>query len=222
MIKERLDLEIVNITENLSFDFIMQLQQKPEPYIYVINIDDITIKEQNIILKFVEEPLKNSYIVLLSESVTQILPTIYNRCQVLNFLPYDKETLLKFTNNELILSIAKTPGQVIEMESVEVTPMWELANKIVTKIGVANVPNVLTISDKISFKSEKDKINLSLFYNVLVYIIKQTIMEDKQNMRLFHLYQSVQDWNRERRAPTIQQKYLFEHYLLRWHYLMRG
>ena len=62
------------------------------PKIYIIDSSTISIKEQNIILKFVEEPLKNSYIIILKNS--KLLPTILNRCQKWKFEAYSKEELL--------------------------------------------------------------------------------------------------------------------------------
>ena len=61
-------------------------------------------------LKFIEEPLKNSYIIILAESTNQLLPTIYNRCQVMTFAPYSIDELRNFTQDELVLSVARTPG----------------------------------------------------------------------------------------------------------------
>jgi DNA polymerase III delta prime subunit len=158
MLSEKLCLQVVDITKNLNFEYIMELQQKPEPYIYVISANELTVKSQNAMLKFIEEPLKNSFIVVLAESQNQLLPTVYNRCQILNFVPYSKDELFNFSTDELVLSIAKTPGQVKSLiDSGDMSGMIELANKMITKIGTANIPNILTISDKIAFKNEKDK-----------------------------------------------------------------
>lgn len=230
LIAEHLKLQSVDITKDLNFEFITNLYQKPEPYLYIIDGSRITIKEQNIILKFVEEPLKNAFIVILAESSNQLLRTVYNRCQVLTFVPYLKETLQQFTSDELVLKIAKTPGQVAELSSNDLTGMIELAEKIVTKIGVANLPNVLTISDKLAYKDEKGKFPVNVFSKVLVYAIKQEIVANsvvdeqtsKLNSKLFNLYKLILEWDRKRRAPTISQKFLFENYLVKFHEAMRG
>ena len=218
---DHLKLTTLDITENLNFEFITGLYQKPEPYLYIIDASKITIKEQNVILKFVEEPLKNSFIVILAEYSNQLLRTVYNRCQVLSFKPYLEETLRNFTNNELVLKIAKTPGQVKELESSDLTGMLELANKIVNKVGVANISNVLTISDKIAFKNEKDKFSLPVFANVLVYSLSEKIKECRE-LKYLDMYKLVGEWNTKRKAPTISQKFLFENYLIKFHECMRG
>ena len=217
MLSEKLCLQVVDITKNLNFEYIMELQQKPEPYIYVISANELTVKSQNAMLKFIEEPLKNSFIVVLAESQNQLLPTVYNRCQILNFVPYSKDELLNFSTDELVLSIAKTPGQVKSLiDSGDMNGMIELANKMITKIGTANIPNILTISDKIAFKNEKDKFDLELFANVFQYCIIKYIRENTVDKRYYEYYRLVSEWNNKRKASTVLQKPLFENYLLKF------
>lgn len=230
LIADHLKLQSVDITKELNFEFITSLYQKPEPYLYIIDGSKITIKEQNVILKFVEEPLKNAFILILAESSNQLLKTVYNRCQVLTFVPYLRETLQQFTSDELVLKIARTPGQVTELSSNDLRGMIELAEKIVTRIGVANLPNVLTISEKLAYKDEKDKFPVNIFSKVLIYAIKQELLgtsvidenTSKLNSKLFNLYKLILEWDRKRRAPTISQKFLFENYLVKFHEVMRG
>lgn len=215
IIADRLNLQVVDITDNLNFDYLLNLQQKPEPFIYLIRAVDTTIKAQNAMLKFVEEPLKNSFIVIIAENSNQLLPTVYNRCQVLNFKPYSKEELKNFTNNDFIIEVAKTPGQVKLLESSNIDDLVVLCNKIVTKIGVANVPNVLTIPNKIAFKQEKDKFDLDILSIILGYSITKYIKENNVDKKYYEFYDLYRNWDRERRATTLNQKVLFENYLLK-------
>jgi hypothetical protein len=218
-IGEKLNLPIIDITNDINFEFIMSLYEKPEPYLYKIQASDITTKEQNALLKFIEEPLKNSFIVIEVESSNQLLPTIYNRCQVLNFVPYNKEILNNFVTNvdnncdkNLVLNIGRTPGQVKSLMNCDLVGMLELSNKIINRIGVANIPNILTISDKIAWKKEKDKFDLNIFSLVLNYAAKEQI---KSGGNYFEIYRILSDWNTKRKAPTIVQKSLFENTLLK-------
>ena len=110
-ISERFNLEIENITENISSELIDNISQRTSPYLYMIEEMKLTLRDENILLKFLEEPLKNAFIVILSESKQSILPTILNRCQVWNFESYDHNYLNSLVNTdcnrELLLSIAK-------------------------------------------------------------------------------------------------------------------
>ena len=220
-IAEKLNLQLVNISENLNFDFIMQLYEKPEPYLYIIEASKISVKEQNIILKFIEEPMKNAFIVLLAETSNQLLPTILNRCQQLSFNPYTTEELKELTHDELILKIARTPGQVNSLLSNNLQDIVTLVDKIINKIGSANLPNVLTIPDKLAFKQEKDKFDIECFSRTLNYMLLEKIKQDN-NPKYLEMYKLVGEWNRKRKAPTIVQNFLFESYLVNMHMLMKG
>ena len=163
LISEHLHLQIVDISEKLTQEMIDEIYMKPEPYIYVISSDKLNIKNQNSILKFLEEPLKNSYIILLVENKNMLLPTIINRCQIWQLEKYTKEqlkTLLGKNQDENILDVVTTPGDIEMMSHVNnnYDEMLLLCEKIVDKIPVASFSNVLSISDKIKF-TEKDKNN---------------------------------------------------------------
>ena len=223
MISEKIGLGVIDISTNCTLDTIMNIQQRPEPFIYTINLNKISIKEQNIILKFIEEPLKNAFIILTSTNENLILPTVFNRCFIIRFLPYTNEELSMFTDNNKILDIAKTPGQIQELLNCDIDGMLELSIKILTKIGIANIPNILTIADKLAFKGEKDKFDINAFSYIFISVIREYIIDNKDaNIKFFDLYQLVQKWNYERLLPTVVQKSLFESYLIKMHELLGG
>ena len=81
-IQNKLSFPLIDITTSLSLETIEQAMLRVEPVIYLIDTQNISIKEENVILKFLEEPLKNTYIVLLCTSTNLLLPTVVNRCQI--------------------------------------------------------------------------------------------------------------------------------------------
>lgn len=212
-IAEKLDYTLVDITDKLSFEFINSLYLKPEPYIYTIEIKNISIREQNMILKFLEEPLKNSYIILLAETKNQMLDTIVNRCQLWTFKPYSVELLKELTCNDTILRIARTPGLLLELETVDIDEIVTLCNKIIESIDKASVPNILTISDKLAFKQEKDKIDIDVFAEVLLYQANLYVKEIPE-ARYLTVYKNINRWYNERKVPNVNQKYLFDRFIL--------
>lgn len=59
-------------------------------------IDDaerMNINAQNAFLKTLEEPPADSIIILVTESINFIIPTIKSRCQILNFSPVESENI---------------------------------------------------------------------------------------------------------------------------------
>lgn len=221
-IKDKFQLISFDITEMLTLDTINEIYQKVEPYLYLIRINEISIREENIILKLLEEPLKNSYIILLAESVNDILPTILNRCQIWYLQNYTREYLSTFVDKNLnILDIAETPGQAVALASEDFQNMIILADKMITKIHVATIPNTLTIADKIAWSNEKDKFNYTLFLKVLISRIlyyNRTNVDTKLT-QLYHLTNNLQVKNR---VKNIDKRYLFEKYLLEARSIMKG
>jgi DNA polymerase III subunit delta' len=64
------------------------------PKVYIIDqIDKMSVNASNSILKFIEEPLEDTYTILITDQVHQILPTIISRCQLLSFQPIDTKQL---------------------------------------------------------------------------------------------------------------------------------
>ena len=221
LIAHTLKLPQLDITEQISFDYIMGMYEKPEPYLYVIDGAKITTKEQNMILKIVEEPLKNAFISIKCEASNQILPTIYNRCQTLIFNPFTKEQLRQFTSYPFILEVAKTPGEVEDFKNSPLQDISQLCEKIIDKIGSANISNVLTIGDKLAFKQEKDKFDVDIFSSILVYVLNRKIKQSTE-LKYLQLYKLVRQWNIDRKAPTVLQQNLFENYLVKMYQLMRS
>ena len=92
-IANRLDLPTVFITESIDNEVVETFITRPQPYIYVFNTDFLSIKQQNVLLKFIEEPLKNSYIFICCETKSQLLDTILNRCIIWSFKNFLKRRL---------------------------------------------------------------------------------------------------------------------------------
>ena len=111
-IAEKFNLEVENITEKLSFEYIIDIALRTTPFLYIIDCDYITQRDQNAILKLLEEPPKMAFICLIAEDEYKLLPTIRNRCIKWQFYRYTKEQLKTFTTNETVLKYARTPGQI--------------------------------------------------------------------------------------------------------------
>lgn len=223
-ISSKLDLQSLDITETLTQDSIEEIYERVQPYLYLIRINEISIKEENTILKFLEEPLKNSYIILTAETDIGILPTILNRCQIWYLQNYKKEFLKSFiTSNDdtYILEIATTPGQVKELQQCSFSEMISLADKMIDKISIATIPNTLTLSNRLAFKNEKDKFNTNLFIEVLRARISSRwkLSPDTKYVSAYMLTSKLQ---KDLYIKNIDHKALFENYLLDLRTLMKG
>lgn len=59
------------------------------------NAEKMTTAGANALLKILEEPPAQTYLILITSAPSQILPTIRSRCQVLEFSPLNEELLLQ-------------------------------------------------------------------------------------------------------------------------------
>ena len=219
-IANKFNLQQIDITEIISLETIEEISERVEPYLYIIEINKLSIKEQNIILKFLEEPLANSIIVLLAETVGDILDTVKNRCQQWYLQNYTIGYLREFSDNEQILKICTTPGQIKQLVENNFEEIFELANKIVDKIAIANLPNVLTIPNKLGFKNERGKIDPRLFISVLLSCFRDATISSN-NRNLIDAYKLTCELSNNSRIRNIDLKYLMDKYLIEVREIMR-
>ena len=218
LIGKQLSLPVENISDKLNIDTIEEIYTRVEPFVFLIDTKKITVKEQNAILKFIEEPLKNSFIVILAENKNRLLETIINRCQIWTLERYSDDILRQFlegaVNSDLVLDIARTPGQVKKYSGVDLIDYINLAQKIVEKIDVASLPNTLTIVEKLSYKDEKDKLDCSILFSVLLRECREAVIKNEKPYACI-MYELTDSFMNDLLIGNIDKKTLFENYLIR-------
>ena len=216
-ISSKIGYDLIDITDCISLEKIQEAQISPYPNIYVVNCDNISVKEQNMLLKFLEEPLKNAYIFLLSSCKQKLLPTVVNRCRVYTMSAYSKEELSQFISSECkfsdkVLEYADTPGWAIKLQEPGLEDIISLTEKIFTKITVANYSNVLTIPEKISItKTDTDKIDFYTFCYVLINMGKYLYCKGVISFPMFNL---TREFYNNTSIPNINKRHLIENYLV--------
>ena len=224
-IQNKFGCEVEDISTKLTLEYIETINQRVAPMIYIINAKELTIKNENVILKFLEEPLKNAFVVVLSESKHSIIPTILNRCQVWEMATYTPNFLKTFINDltvdgEMLLKVANTPGKVIEYQTYPINDMVDLAHKIFSNIGRANIANVLTLSRFIAFKNEKDKFDFNLFLDILLLVSRELC--NQNNACFIQAYLLTSKLNNNKYIFNVDKKALFENYLIELKILTNG
>lgn len=212
-VAEKLKLKLLDITDNLNLEYLVELKSKVEPFIYIIDSSKISLREQNIILKFLEEPLKNSYIFLLCENQASLIETVWNRCQRWYFESYSEEELIPFCDDCKVRAIFRTPGKLLEVKDADVFSILELCDKIIEKINIASLPNTLTLANNMAFKEEKDKININLFKDIFIYSITQKIIQNNSPV-LFKMYDVIKNYIYKSNLPKMDQRMLYDNMLI--------
>lgn len=217
-ISNTLNLQVLDISQKLTQEALEEIYLRVEPYIYVIKQDYLSEKCQNSLLKFLEEPLKNAFVILLVENINILLSTIVNRCQIWELDKYTREELSQFleeSSDDDILNIAKTPGQMLNMQSSnnDFNALKNLVETMLSKLHLASFSNTLTIADKLNFDGkDTDKFDIDVFINVFQYILLKNIIEN-DSPYLIKLYYQTNKLQNNLLIPKINKKLLFENFL---------
>lgn len=211
-----LGLKVIDLTQSVvdsALEVINQIRNSVEPTIYYIDINRLSVKDQNALLRVIENPFKGSIFVLLSTSF--ILPTLINRCRQFIFEEYSKDDLKSIcpeVSNEL-LDICKTPGQLLDYINVDLAPYQTLAQNMFNNFTRANISNILTISSKFKWlKTDEDpKLDFDLFSLLL---LRKTIVSAKSSSACIPLCKAVRQLYRDKDIPNIDKRRLFDHFLI--------
>jgi len=128
------DTYILDEEKKISINAIRRLQiwLQKKPYqalkkiVLVKKAENLTIPAQNAFLKILEEPPKNSIIILTTQNTNLLLPTITSRCQIVHLpLVFSQERKLKYKKNSINLSIGEkiTISREIGKNKTE-TQLW--------------------------------------------------------------------------------------------------
>lgn len=207
---------LYDITENVSNKYIDEIYRNPNPGLYLIDLSKMTEKQQNVLLKFVEEPLNNSFIILLAESKNLVLNTIINRCITFEMEAYSREELSQFLTTEedkdLILNVLRTPGKILTTNIVNMKELFKLCDTIITKIHLASYQNVLTIANKVNFKDDYDKYDIDIFFDTLLYSMFKLYL-DTGDIITYKMYKLTGEQRKTMLDKRINKEQFFENYL---------
>jgi DNA polymerase III delta prime subunit len=164
---------LIDISKEVSDEVIDNIYRNPNPAVYLIDLAEMTEKEQNILLKFIEEPLNNAFIILLCENKNFVLNTVLNRCVIFEMDQYSRDELATFIEDkgdkELMLNFLRTPGKILNTNLSNISDILDVCHKIVNKLNIANYSNALSICNKINYKDEYNKFDLDIFLDCLSY-----------------------------------------------------
>lgn len=213
-IANKFNLSLIDITEKVLEEDLNNYYISATQLLLLIDLNSITEKEQNKLLKLVEEPPLNCYIALLCNSKDLVLQTLTHRCTELLLENYSKEELQQFTDKEIDTDIFQTPGQIINFNFNTLKDTLELVDKIINKIDKANFANTLTITNKFNFKDEYDKIDLDIFVNALLNKLILRYKEDN-NTLYKNYYIITSEFAKKLNNSRLNKQVLVDNYLVK-------
>lgn len=229
-ISDIFNLELIDITDSINIDMINDIALKTIPAFYLIDLTQLSqkntfIKTENMILKFIEEPTNNTYIILLVNNRNILLQTITNRAQIWSLAKYSTDLLREFlTEPDLnkYLDLCKTPGDVKKLNQFPIEAMLKDCEKIFTKIGQANFSNMLKILTLLNLDNDKDKYDARFFAKLLLFELNLLYKESKLD-NISAIYMLTRDLVNDLNQANLNIKYLYTSYLIKlWKHLRKN
>lgn len=209
LIAEKLDIEEVeDITDNISRELIDDIYLSPTQKVLIIDGSKISKANQQKILKLIEEPPVNSYIIIICENKWQVLETVRNRCFIKKLDTYTQAELSNFGSLPHI--IANTPGKQLEWSSENLLEIENICNNILAYINTVNYPNLLSISSRFKYTDKDEGYSFSLFLELLK---RSTLKAYQEGLVPFSIVLITQEFVRDCYLPNVNKKNLLEAYL---------
>ncbi|WP_409296397.1 DNA polymerase III subunit delta' [Peribacillus sp. SCS-26] len=179
----------------LQGEFSKKAVESSQKVYTLLHADKMTAQAANSLLKFLEEPHKNTTAILVTEQVQRILPTILSRCQVVTFKPLSpdlfKESLLNHGVNQQNAAIISRVTQNLEEGLAMNSDDWfAQAQKLMVKLYEVLRTNPLKAliylqEEWFAHFKEKDQIDRGLDLLFLIYKDLLHVQLDKRNLLVF-------------------------------------
>ena len=204
-----------------AIDFVMlKSGLSKNKILFIDGAENLTLSSQNALLKTLEEPPQNTYIIIQSNRFKCLNQTIYSRCQLIHFnnLSQDElyswaEEILQNKNDKSIIPSYMTPKKVSQLiEDGLFKDLKKLNNYLSTLFNKG-----------IDGKVISDVIDLNIDFNEkLNYIIDfalSTLKEGNSNIHPVRLSDFIQELSNFREnlfeINSLNQRYSLHHLLLR-------
>ena len=204
-----------------AIDFVMlKSGLSKNKILFIDGAENLTISSQNALLKTLEEPPQNTYIIIQSNRFKCLNQTIYSRCQLIHFnnLSQDElyswaEDTLQNKNDKSVIPSYMTPKKVSQL----------IEDGLFEDLKILN-NHLFTLFNKgIDGKVISDVIDLNIDFNEkLNYIIDfalSTSKEGNSNIHPVRLSDFIQELSNFREnlfeINSLNQRYSLHHLLLR-------
>jgi hypothetical protein len=128
------------------------------------------------------------------------------------FEAYSSEEL-SFFGIEDLYNVADTPGQLLKLKNISVTDIIKLSDNIIDRMCSASISNALSITNKIAFKDEKDKIDPYWFNKILLTRVTNRL-KSHSNSTIFDMYKLVSKYINDTKVPRVDAKILLDNLIV--------
>ena len=204
-----------------AIDFVMlKSGLSKNKILFIDGAENLTISSQNALLKTLEEPPQNTYIIIQSNRFKCLNQTIYSRCQLIHFnnLSQDElynwaEDILQNKNDKSVIPSYMTPKKVSQL----------IEDGLFEDLKILNNHLCTLFNKGIDGKVISDVIDLNIDFNEkLNYIIDfalSILREDTSNIHPVRLSDFIQELSNFREnlfeINSLNQRYSLHHLLLK-------
>ena len=203
-----------------AIDFVMlKSGLSKNKILFIDNAENLTISSQNALLKILEEPPENTYIIIQSNRYKCLNQTIYSRCQMIHFnnLSQDElhtwaEDILQNKNDKSIIPSYMTPKKISQLiENGSFQDLKELNNYLDSLFNKGI--NGKVINNIIELDIEfNEKLNYIIDFALS---ISQTGTSNIHPVRLSDYIEQLSDFREDLfEINSLNQRYALNHLLL--------
>lgn len=172
------------------YDFITKTSYNKLPKIIVIDcIDDLNVNSMNALLKLLEEPMDNSYFILISHNISSILKTVRSRCVSIKFAPPDSAAASNIIRNNFpdvseeqckqYLHLANNlPGVAIDLINNNAIKFYEQVLECIEMFDKDATILYDFIDNAFGSKAMKED-NWRIFKVLIRYVLKQLMLSSE-------------------------------------------
>lgn len=161
-------------------EMIEMAYKQTEPIIYLIqNADKMSINAQNSLLKLVEEPPQQAFIIMELQQIENTLETIKSRCQEIKIEQYNEKDIqeminkinpvLDATERRMISKVAQNYYQIEMLVRYGIRPFYDYVDKVYNNIYKVQSANSFKIAEKLDLKDTGEGYDLEMFWNMYIY-----------------------------------------------------
>ncbi len=148
------------------------LSQTPSEYdwriVLIDSVDNMNRNAANALLKTLEEPPKNTILILVSHSPGRLLPTIKSRCRQLSFYPLEDEDMQSIMQESLVdvsekerafaMELAQgCPGVALHYCQEGMVELYEKILHLLCESRSDKVPQIYKMAERIGQEKHKDE-----------------------------------------------------------------
>jgi DNA polymerase III subunit delta' len=140
-------------------------------------------QSSNALLKALEEPPENTHFILITQSLSQLLPTIRSRVQSFRFFPLETKDLRQIAPDAPEWALTISRGQISELEdwqSEDLTALLEASEKAFHALGQKDLDGWLELFPH--FKDRAQAIKLSQILQFLFRDLVKAVSESEQSL----------------------------------------